>query len=109
MRIYVVASQLHFYFEDNQLRNIYQGAHCHGKCAEQLLLVAIDTIVCALDKQNIACVAFLDLWKAFDSLDHMILLQWLSKFGVHGTEIAWFTSYLSDSVQCVRHNGAYSE
>ena len=40
----------------------------------------------------------------------MILLQMLSNLGVvHGTEIAWFTSYISDRVQCVRHNGVYSE
>ena len=39
----------------------------------------------------------------------MILLQRLSKLGVHGTEIAWFTSFLSDCVQHVRRNGAYSE
>ena len=63
----------------------------------------------ALDGKSIASVAFLDSWKAFDSLDHMILLQRLSKLGVHGTEIAWFTSYLSDRVQRVKHNGAYSE
>ena len=105
----IVASQLNSYFEDNQLLSIYQGAYRHGKSTEQLLLVAVDTIVHALDKKNIACVAFLDLRKAFDSLDHVILLQRLSKLGVHSTEIAWFTSYLSDRVQRVRLNGAYSE
>ena len=65
------------------------------------MLVAVGTIVRALDKKNIACVAFLDLQKAFDSLDHKILLQRLSNC-VHGTEIAVY-SYL------VRHNDAYSE
>ena len=36
-------------------------------------------------------------------------MQRLSKLGVHSTEIAWFTSYLSERVQRVRLNGAYSE
>ena len=105
----IVASQLDTYFEDRQLLSIYQGAYRHGKSTEQLLLLAVDTIVRALDRRNIACVAFLDLRKAFDSLDHKILLQRLSKLGVHGIEIAWFISYLSDRVQRVKHNGAYSE
>ena len=105
----LIAFQLNSYFEDHQLLSTYQGTYRHGKSTEQLLLVAVDTIVHALDKKCIACVTFLDLQKAFDSLDDKILLQRLSKLGVHGTEIAWCTSYLSDRVQHVRHNGAYSE
>ena len=42
--------------------------------AEDVLLVAVDTIVNCLDKGDTVCVAFLDLRKAFDSLDHCILL-----------------------------------
>ena len=94
----IVAFQLNSYFEDRQLLSTYQGTYFHGKSTEQLLLVAVDTILCALNKKHIACVAFLDLWKAFDSLDHKILLQRLRKLGVHGTEIACFTNYLSDHV-----------
>ena len=49
--IVYLASQLHSYFEDCQLLiiSIYQGAWHHGKSTEQLLLVAVDTIVCSLD------------------------------------------------------------
>ena len=75
LKRYIVASQLHSYFEDHQLLSIHQDAYHHGKSTEQLLLVTVDTIGC---KRNVACVAFLDLQKAFDSLDHMMLLQRLS-------------------------------
>ena len=35
----------------------------------------MDTVVQAIDNKNVTCAAFLDLRKAFDSLDHVILLQ----------------------------------
>ena len=45
------------------------------------------------------CAAFLDLRKAFDSLD--MLLECLSDMGVCGIELLWFIDYLSQSVQCI--------
>jgi len=72
----------------------YQGAYRRGKSTEQLLLVAVDAIVQAIDDKNVTCVAFLDLRKAFDSLDHVILLKRLSKLGIKEIELLWFTNYL---------------
>ena len=59
-------------------------------------------IASALDRKLCACVAFLDLRKVFDLLDHCLLLQ---RLGVAGTEISWFASYLSDHFQ---HVNSYS-
>jgi len=53
-------------------------------------------------------VAFLDLHKAFDSLDHHLLLKRLNECGLSGTEICWFISYLTDRFQRVRCNNLYS-
>ena len=39
--------------------------------------------------------------KAFDSINHQQLLSKLEDIGVHGTELAWFQSYLYDRMQCV--------
>ena len=54
-------------------------------------MFAMDTIVNALDHRRIVCAAFLDLRKAFDSLDHVMLLEHLSTMGVLGVELSWFT------------------
>jgi len=54
----------------------------HGKSTEDILLVAVDSIVHHLDKGESVCAAFLDLRKAFDSLDHSILLNELSRLGM---------------------------
>ena len=66
----IVATQLSFYLEEHQLFNSHQGAYCHGKSTEDILLVAVDAIVHHMDKnESVVCVAFLDFHKAFDSLD----------------------------------------
>ena len=104
----IVAHQLHSYFEDCQSLSPFQSAYCRGKSTEQLLLVAVDYITQALDDRSIACVAFLDLQKAFDSLDHHILLRRLNQLGVGGNEINWFVSYLSNRCQRVKLQNSYS-
>ena len=98
----VVSNQLYSFLEGNKLLSPCQGAYCHGKSIEQLLLVASETIAQALDSGKSSCISFLHLRKAFNSLDHVLLLQRLYRLGVCGKEIAWFTSYLSDRKQRVK-------
>ena len=62
----------------------------------------------AIDNHKVACSAFLDLRKAFDSLDHVLLLQCLNSMGIHGTEIAWFTDYLTNCLQRIKSKGSFS-
>ena len=51
----------------------------------------------ALDSGNLANLMMLDLSAAFDSVDHSTLLQRLKKsYGVSGTVLGWFSSYLDD-------------
>lgn len=50
----------------------------------------------------------MDLSKAFDCLDHSVLLRKLAKYGVKGSPLAWLSSYLISRDQRVKSKGIYS-
>ena len=104
-----IANQLSSFLENHHLLNDLQGAYRHGRSSEQILLYAVDTITQALDNGDSVCAAFLDLRKAFDSLDHCLLLQRLFDLGVTGVELNWFTDYLSQRMQRVKCGAEFSD
>ena len=63
------------------------------------------TIEDAIEQNNYAIGVFLDLSKAFDTLNHEILLMKLDHYGIRGKEWKWFHSYLHGRSQYVEFNG----
>ena len=59
----------------------------------------------ALDDVNIGCGVFVDLKKAFDTVDHQILLAKLNHYGIRGVSNDWLKSYLSNRHHYVPING----
>ena len=73
------------------------------------LITLLDHLSEALEKGNTVLGLFLDFSKAFDTVDHSILLSKLSHYGVRGIALKWFDSYLFERLQFVTYNGVQSE
>ena len=61
------------------------------------------------DNKKYGCGIFIDLRKAFDTVNHEILLKKLEHYGIRGKALIWFRSYLTNRKQYVSLNGVCSE
>lgn len=62
-----------------------------------------------LDKRKAAICIFIDFQKAFDTVNHKLLLKKMHFYGIRGHILDWFESYLSDRKQSVLYNNVLSE
>ena len=73
------------------------------------LLSIVEGIREKLDNKTFVCGVFIDLEKAFDTVNHKILLKKLEHYGIRGVANEWFASYLSSRKQKVKFDDAYSD
>lgn len=85
----------------NILSGVQSGFRSGYGCVTATLKVLND-ITSALDAKQCCAAIFIDLAKAFDTVDHSILAVRLGSIGVSGHSLAWFSNYLTDRVQRVK-------
>ena len=73
------------------------------------LLIMLENIRNALDYGECAIGIFLDFKKAFDTVNHDILLNKLYNYGIRRIALEWFKSYLSNRYQIVKYNNHESD
>ena len=62
-----------------------------------------------ISNKKYGCGIFIDLRKAFDTVNHEISLRKLEHYGIRGKVLFWFKSYLTNRKQYVSFNGESSE
>lgn len=75
---------------------------------ENAAIEMVNTIMRAVDRKKIVTGVFMDLKKAFDIVNHSLLLQILNKYGVRLNALHLFESYLSDRQQIVKVDDSLS-
>ena len=101
--------QLYTYLSNNHLLFTGQSGFRRFHSVLTSLLKCSNDWYLNLDKGHYTSVTFIDHKKAFDTVDHQILLQKLRVYGLAGKEISWFQSYLDNRKQCCKVNGHMSK
>ena len=105
----IVYNQLFAYFSVEELfyPSRYDFRRCHS--TEWAATEVIDLIIQKLDAGKLPLAIFLDLSKAFDTLNHDILLDKLRFYGITSEGLCFFKSYLNNRTQYVDYDGTASD
>lgn len=97
------------FLKKNKFFSKNQFGFSEGKSTEDALLNFMTHIISGLNQGNRVSGVFLDIKKAFDTVNHKILLSKLFQCGIRGLPYKWFESYLEGRKQCVKINSICSE
>ena len=99
----VFYGRLYDYFSTNNILSSAQFGFRSGASTELAQLKLTDDILKCFD-DNVGIATFRDLSKAFDCVDHKIVLTNIKQYGVHSTPLRWIRSYLSKKEHFVSWN-----
>ena len=96
------------FIEKYKLINDLQFGFRKDRSAYMAVIEAVDTVTNALDRGETVVGVSLDLSKAFDTVNHMMLMEKCDKYGIRGVAKKWSISYLNGRKQYVSYNGMKS-
>ena len=92
------------FIEKYEILNDCQFGFRTGYSTEMAITDLVDKVYKAVDQNETTLGIYLDLSKAFDTINHDVLLYKLEHYGFRGISLEWFKSYLSDRTQYVYYN-----
>ena len=102
---------LYKYLTDQKILHPQQFGFRKGHSTEHAIAQLVDQIYESFENDNYTVGIFVDLPKAFDTVDHTILLKKLEIYGITGANLAWFRSYLTNRKQyiCINNDNKTNE
>lgn len=79
----------------------FQHGFLKNKSVDTAVFEFVTAVLSALERGNLACGLFIDLSRAFDTIDHKLLLEKLFRYGIRGQAYLWFECYLRGRCQNV--------
>jgi len=101
----VVYNRLVEFIEKHSILSECQFGFRKKHSTEHCVTLLVDNICKAMDNGNNFVGIFLDLSKAFDTVNHKILLDKLEHYGIRGNTLQWIKHYLTNRKQFVEYNG----
>ena len=105
----IMYSRLTDYITKHSILHPSQYGFRTGHSTSMALLKIVDDLTRAVDDRQITVGIFVDLAKAFDTVDHNILMKKLEFYGIRGVAYKWFCSYLTGRKQYVSLNKVISK
>ena len=96
------------WIETGIVPNILKVSQVTPVSTEQAVLEITDSRKKAMDKKLVTCGIFLDFSKAFDTINHDILVSKLYRYGIRGNPLRWFENYLYNRNQVFKIGDAIS-
>ena len=104
----VIFLQTYAYFQENGLFTCSQYGFRTDHSTEMAAVDCVEKLILEMDNYNIPLSIFLDLSKAFDTINHTTLFTKLIHYGIHGPELDLFKSYLTNRKQYVKYEDTKS-
>ena len=99
---HIMYNRLYKYLSEEKLLYSKQFGFQKGHSTDHAIVHLVDQIYESFENDNYTLGVFIDLSKAFDTVDHSILLKKLEMYGVNTTNLTWFESYLNGRKQYIK-------
>ena len=104
----IVHNRIYKLYEVNDILDEKQGGFRPNHSTTNTTAYFIDDIYNAMNNNEILIATYIDAMKAFDTVNHRILLEKAKRYGITGQVLAWLKNYLSDRFQCTLANNTVS-